>query len=69
MAKSLREKLVDPLVYPLVDSIPASGEVFEIADGVWWIRQPMPGRLDHINVWALRDGDGITIVDTGINTQ
>lgn len=69
MVKSLREKLVDPLVYPLVDSIPDSGEVFEIADGVWWIRQPMPGRLDHINVWALRDGDGITIVDTGINTQ
>lgn len=26
----------------------------------------MPGSLDHINVWALDDGDGVALVDTGI---
>ena len=37
-----------------------------MADGVFWIRMPMGGRLNHINVWLLRDDDGWTIVDTGI---
>ncbi len=59
----------DPLEYPLLDSIPGPGETYEVADGVHWLRMPMPGRLDHINLWLLRDGDGWTIVDTGINTE
>ncbi|MBS0509505.1 MAG: MBL fold metallo-hydrolase [Proteobacteria bacterium] len=29
---------------------------------------PMPMALDHINVYLLRDGDGWTVVDTGLNT-
>ncbi|MCH2173870.1 MBL fold metallo-hydrolase [Myxococcota bacterium] len=62
-------KRSDPLDYPLLDSIPRPGEFCEVADGVRWIRMPMPGRLNHINVWLLRDGDGWTIVDTGINTE
>jgi glyoxylase-like metal-dependent hydrolase (beta-lactamase superfamily II) len=59
----------DPLEYPLLDAIPEPGETYELADGVHWVRMPMPGRLDHINVWLLRDGDGWTIVDTGINNE
>jgi len=35
-----------------------------IADGVWWARFPMPGGLDHINIWLLEDEDGWTVVDT-----
>jgi glyoxylase-like metal-dependent hydrolase (beta-lactamase superfamily II) len=27
---------------------------------------PLPFRLDHINLWLLDDGDGVTVVDTGI---
>jgi glyoxylase-like metal-dependent hydrolase (beta-lactamase superfamily II) len=27
---------------------------------------PLPLRLNHINIWALADGDGWTIVDTGM---
>lgn len=57
------------LQYPLLDAIPAPGERTELAAGVYWIRMPMPGRLDHINVWLLRDRDGWTIVDTGINAE
>jgi glyoxylase-like metal-dependent hydrolase (beta-lactamase superfamily II) len=29
---------------------------------------PLPGALNHINVWALSDRDGWTIVDTGMQT-
>jgi glyoxylase-like metal-dependent hydrolase (beta-lactamase superfamily II) len=33
------------------------------------MRLPMPARPDHVNVYALDDGDGWTIVDTGIDTE
>ena len=26
----------------------------------------MPMALDHINIWLLEDGDGWTVVDTGL---
>ena len=51
---------------------PAAGEAREIAPGVMWMRMPMPFTLDHINLWAIRDGDeattGWAIVDTGVKT-
>lgn len=57
------------LTYPLGDYGPGYGDVFPIADGVGWTRMPVPGSLKHINVWLLDDGDGdgVTIVDTGLN--
>ncbi|HBT42938.1 MAG TPA: MBL fold metallo-hydrolase, partial [Rhodospirillaceae bacterium] len=30
---------------------------------------PLPFKLNHINLWMLEDGDGWTLVDTGINTE
>ncbi|MFT7027488.1 MAG: glyoxylase-like metal-dependent hydrolase (beta-lactamase superfamily II) [Paracoccaceae bacterium] len=48
------------------DTPPAPGEVIEIADGVLWARLPLPMRLDHVNVYLLDDGDGWTVIDTGI---
>lgn len=57
---------VDPLTYPF-DKHPQPKERIEVAPGVFWLRMPMPGRLDHINVWLLRDEGGWTIVDTGLN--
>jgi glyoxylase-like metal-dependent hydrolase (beta-lactamase superfamily II) len=47
---------------------PASGEVLEVADGVLWLRMPLPFRLDHINLYLLRHEDGWVVVDTGMNT-
>jgi glyoxylase-like metal-dependent hydrolase (beta-lactamase superfamily II) len=38
----------------------------EVADGVFWLRMPLPFRLDHINLYLLRDGEGWVIVDTGV---
>ena len=56
------------LRYPFPE-IPAAGEVREVVDGVFWIRMPLPFGLDHINLWLLADGDGWTIVDTGIRSK
>lgn len=48
------------------EEIAAPGETREVAPGVFWLRMPLPFKLDHINLWLLADGDGWTIVDTGI---
>ncbi|HVZ99226.1 MAG TPA: MBL fold metallo-hydrolase [Caulobacterales bacterium] len=53
------------LVYPLGEP-PAAGETREIAPGVRWVRMPLPFALKWINLWLLEDGDGWTIIDTGI---
>ncbi|MEQ1708561.1 MAG: MBL fold metallo-hydrolase [Terricaulis sp.] len=53
------------LVYPLGDPPPA-GEAREIAPGVYWVRMPLPFALKWINLWLLEDGEGWTIVDTGV---
>ncbi len=53
----------------LVDTDPAYGSVIDIAPGVKWLRMPLPFRLDHINLWLLEDGDGWTIIDTGLATD
>jgi hypothetical protein len=55
------------LRYP-VETPPPPGEAVEIAEGVLWLRLPLPMKLDHVNVFALDDGDGWTVVDTGFDT-
>ncbi len=56
------------IVHPHDERIPQPGEAINVADGVWWIRMPLPFALDHINLWILEDGDGWTLVDTGFAT-
>lgn len=53
--------------FPLADP-PAYGEVQAIADGLLWVRIPLPYLLDHVNVFLLQDHDGWAVVDTGILT-
>ncbi|MBY6120823.1 MBL fold metallo-hydrolase [Mameliella alba] len=48
---------------------PAPGEAIELAEGVLWMRLPLPMKLDHVNVYALDDGDGWTVVDTGFASR
>lgn len=45
---------------------PEPGTAREIASGILWIRLPLPFVLTHVNVYALDDGDGWTVIDTGI---
>lgn len=51
------------------DSKPEIGESMPVADGIHWLRMPLPFMLGHINLWLLEDDDGWVIVDTGINTD
>ena len=55
------------LTYPLGRRVPEPGELIALSDGVGWARLPIPGSLRHINVWVLEDGEGVALVDTGLN--
>ncbi len=57
-----------PLTHP-VDTPPGPGEARELAEGVLWMRLPLPMALDHVNVYALDDGDGWTLIDTGLDSR
>jgi len=45
---------------------PEPGRAIELGAGLLWARIPLPMELNHINVWLLDDGDGWTLVDTGM---
>lgn len=55
------------LNYPF-EAPPGFGEAREVAEGVLWLRLPLPMALDHVNAYALDEGDGWTLVDPGIDT-
>ena len=50
--------------YPYPDP-PLPGQAIAVADGILWMRLPLPMALDHVNVYALDDGDGWAIIDAG----
>jgi len=56
------------LDYPF-DTRPEPGEAIELAPGILWVRMRLPMQLNHINLWLLEDGDGWTVVDTGIRDE
>lgn len=51
------------------DTAPEPGAVTPVAEGVFWLRLPLPMALDHVNIYALDEGDGWTIIDTGMMTR
>nr|WP_316628426.1 MBL fold metallo-hydrolase [uncultured Brevundimonas sp.] len=55
------------LTYPFGE-VPAPGEAVEAARGVLWLRFALPFQLNHVNAYALRDGEGWVVVDTGLRT-
>ena len=48
---------------------PENGAMTEIAKSVYWLRLPLPMKLDHVNIYVLDDGDGWTLIDTGMKSQ
>ncbi len=56
------------LSFPFPDP-PGPGEAVEVADGILWLRLPLPMALDHVNIYALREADGWTVVDTGMMSR
>ncbi len=55
------------LHYPLPR--PSHGAPVAAAEGVRWLRMPLPFALDHINLWWLDGGGESVLVDTGIATD
>ena len=51
------------------DRRPETGESMRVAPGVFWLRMHLPFSLSHINLWLLEDGDGWSIVDTGVDVD
>ncbi|WP_224816191.1 MBL fold metallo-hydrolase [Hasllibacter sp. MH4015] len=58
----------NPIRTPFAEAAP-EGEAVEVAPGVLWFRIPLPMALDHVNAYALRDDDGWTLIDTGLNSR
>jgi glyoxylase-like metal-dependent hydrolase (beta-lactamase superfamily II) len=56
------------LTYPFPDA-PPFGERLEVAPGVFWVSRPLSFSLARINIWLIRDGDGWTLVDTGMGDK
>jgi glyoxylase-like metal-dependent hydrolase (beta-lactamase superfamily II) len=50
------------------DEPPVPGTATEVAPGVLWMQLPLPWALNHVNAYALDDGDGWTVIDTGLDT-
>jgi glyoxylase-like metal-dependent hydrolase (beta-lactamase superfamily II) len=55
------------LHYPF--TAPAVGGWLAVEPDLLWVSLPLPYRIDHINVWLLRDGEGWALVDTGTHTE
>ena len=48
---------------------PAPGELIDVAPGIRWMRLPLPYRLDHVNIYLIRDERGWVALDTGLGTD
>ncbi|MER5170736.1 MBL fold metallo-hydrolase [Thioclava kandeliae] len=46
---------------------PAPGTLCEVAPRIFWFRLPLPMALDHVNGYALDEGDSWTLVDPGVD--
>ncbi len=68
-AKSATTALAaDGLRYPF-ETPPKPDEAIEVAPGIVWVRLALPFRLNHVNIYLLADGDGWTMIDTGIGNE
>ena len=61
--------LLAPGLHHPFETAPEPGAATEIAPGILWMRLPLPMALDHVNVYALEDSSGWTLVDTGMMTR
>lgn len=48
---------------------PETGAAIEVAEGILWLRLPLPMTLDHVNIYALDEGDHWTLVDCGVYSK
>jgi glyoxylase-like metal-dependent hydrolase (beta-lactamase superfamily II) len=60
--------VTDGIRHPF-ETPPPEGQATEVAPGILWLRLPLPMALDHVNIYALDDGDSWTIVDAGLSSK
>ncbi len=48
---------------------PEFGEVTQIHEDIFWLRLSLPYKLDHINLYLIKDGEGWCLIDTGMGTK
>lgn len=60
-----RRRTPPALVFPTEAGKPPP-DVTEVAPGVLWIQMPVPFSVKAVNLWALREGQGWAVVDTGV---
>ncbi|KAA2313810.1 MBL fold metallo-hydrolase [Pseudooceanicola sediminis] len=53
------------LDHPFPDA-PTTGQAIRVAPGVLWMRLALPLSLDHVNIYAIEDGDGWFLWDAGM---
>lgn len=53
----------------LTAQTPGPAELIELAPGILWGRLPLPFRLDHVNIYVIRDDDGWVLLDTGVSNR
>ncbi len=58
------DDLRDPIETP-----PTPDQAIEVAPGILWVRLGLPFRLNHVNCYLVKDGDGWTLIDTGIGNE
>jgi len=68
--RSEDEITVPPTLHYPFEAEPQTGDgsAIEVAPGVLWLRMPLFVSLPWINVWAIEEEGGWTIVDTGLKT-
>ncbi|MFE3835901.1 MBL fold metallo-hydrolase [Pseudogemmobacter sonorensis] len=59
--------MAEQILFPFPDP-PPEGTATEVASGILWLRLPLPMALDHVNVYALEEDDGWTLVDGGFHS-
>lgn len=45
---------------------PRDGVPIELWPGIFWLRLPLPYRLNHVNVYLVEDGGGWALIDAGL---
>lgn len=58
--------MLQPIEFPFA-APPQPLELIEAAKGIFWLRLPLPFRLDHVNLYLVEDGAGYALIDTGID--
>lgn len=61
--------MTNPDIKQIDISPPESGELIEVATGIYWLRMPLPMALNHINLYLIDEGDSWSLIDTGMCTD